>query len=109
MITQADEEDPSNNLTVKVKFFNATGGEIEESEDMRPKLRLQFKKKRGNLATWYTLFKDIQEAALTNMLVLTDQQQAQVDAGVQEGEEEAQEEQPVVVPVEEAKEVEATM
>jgi len=40
MITQADEEDPSNNLSVKVKFFNATGEEIVEEPDMRPKLRL---------------------------------------------------------------------
>lgn len=64
MITQADEEDPSNNLTVKVKFFNATGDALdEEAEDFRPKLRMQFKKKRGNLVTWYSLFNDIKEAA----------------------------------------------
>jgi len=95
MITQKDEEDPSNNLTVKVKFFNATEEEIVESEDMRPKLRMQFKKKRGNLATWYALFKEMQEGVLTNMLVLTEQQQREVDAGVEEGdeqEEQAQEE-----------------
>jgi len=58
---------------VKVKFYNATGEEInEEVENFRPKLRMQFKKKRGNLVTWYSLFKDIKEAAFTDMLVLTD-------------------------------------
>lgn len=110
MITQTDEEDPSNNLSVKVKFFNATGEEIVEGEDIRPKLRLQFKKKRGNMSTWATLFKDMKEAALTNMLVLTEQQQQAVDAGVEGGDE--QEEQVVQgmeTQPEEAKEVEATM
>lgn len=52
---------------MKVKFFNATGEPINEEEgdaaDFRPKLRMQFKKKRGDLVTWYSLFKDMKEAA----------------------------------------------
>ena len=42
MINQEDEEDPSNNMSIKVKFFNRTGEEIIETgdEDFRPKLRM---------------------------------------------------------------------
>lgn len=76
---------------------------------MRPKLRLQFKKKRGNLVTWYNLFKDIKEATLTNMLVLTEKQQAAVDAGPEEAEEGMEEQQEEANQAEEAKEVEAMM
>jgi len=41
MISQEDEEDPSKNMQIKVKFFNVTGEEIDETaEDFRPKLRM---------------------------------------------------------------------
>ena len=70
VISQGDEEDASKNLQVKVKFYNTTDEAIdEEDESARPRIRIQFKKKRGDLASWYEIFKQIRETTLKDVLM----------------------------------------
>ena len=62
LIKQEDDEEELNNLLVKVKFFNLNNPESGEADvqNTQPRLRLQFKKKKGDLFTWYQLFKQMQ-------------------------------------------------
>ena len=96
VISQGDQEDASKNLQVKVKFYNTSGEEIdEEDESAKPRIRIQFKKKRGDLASWYEIFKQIRETTLKDVLMSPfsgEYQQAQpVEETREAGQEESKE------------------
>jgi len=54
---------------VKIKFFNTTNDDVEkiEEEGLRPRLRAQFKKKKGDRTMWYDLFKQMKETTLKDV------------------------------------------
>ena len=63
-LTLALEDKASAPLLVKVKFYGLEAGE-EESR----RLRIRFTKKRGDLAQWYEIFKQMQETQLEGLLL----------------------------------------
>lgn len=58
-----------------MKFFNAPGSDETEEEDDPKRLRVQFKKKKGDLADWYDLLKQMKEAHLTSVFCQTKNQE----------------------------------
>lgn len=52
---------------VKVKFFKKTGADEEA------RTRVKFVRKRGDMASWYKIFEEIKDAALSDILLKPDQ------------------------------------
>jgi len=61
----ASEENPSD-LCVKVKFFKQSGADEEA------RTRVKFVRKRGDLAQWYTMFNEMKDVALSDILLKPD-------------------------------------
>jgi len=70
---QGPEEDITNSeLLVKVKFFKLPG-----TEDETQRTRVRFIRKRGDLQKWYTLFKDMKDALMDDILLAPKQEDLQ--------------------------------
>jgi len=72
----ANEEENTDELVLKIKFFDLQPeleeGEEEQQEDefLEPKrLRIRFTKKRGDLMKWYEIFGDMQETVFDDLLL----------------------------------------
>jgi hypothetical protein len=65
IITLPEEEGVSQELVVKVKFFNLPDAE----ETGSTKTRVKFIRKRGDLDKWYSMFKDMKDAVLEDILI----------------------------------------
>ena len=70
------EEEKTDDLVVKMKFFDLEPEkeegeeELEEGEFVEPKrLRLRFTKKRGDLMRWYEIFGDMQDTVFDDLLL----------------------------------------
>lgn len=62
------EQPDSLPMQIKVKFFDlACEGEDQEGD--RKRLRVRFIKKRGDIAQWYEIFKQMQETQLEGVLL----------------------------------------
>jgi hypothetical protein len=68
-ITQEDKEDELNNLVIKVKFFALE--KPEDDETSKSRLRVRFTKKRGDRMEWFTLFTEMKETFLGEILLAT--------------------------------------
>ena len=65
--------DEGNDLVVKVKFF-----QIGEADPEQPsRTRVRFVRKRGDIDKWYSMFKDMKDAVLEDVLLAP--QQAQLE------------------------------
>jgi hypothetical protein len=71
-ITQLDKEDELNNLVVKVKFFALEKSEDDEAS--KDRLRVRFTRKRGDRMEWFTLFTEMKETFLGDILLATKNQ-----------------------------------
>ena len=63
-----------NDLVVKVKFFQ-TG---ENDPEQPSRTRVRFMRKRGDLDKWYSMFKDMKDAVLEDVLLAPQQAQLEV-------------------------------
>lgn len=59
----ANPEENTSDLVVKVKFFKQSGAE-EES-----RTRVKFIRKRGDMSQWYTMFNEMKDVALSDILL----------------------------------------
>lgn len=69
LITLPEEEGVSQELVVKVKFIALA--DPEETGNTR--YRVKFMRKRGDLDKWYSIFKDMKDAVLEDILIAPEQ------------------------------------
>lgn len=75
--------DKSENLEVKIKFFEVENGDDEEEEEeentyeFNKRLRMRIVKKKGDLATWYQLFDQMKATVLDGLLLAPETHQAE--------------------------------
>jgi len=50
---------------VKVKFFDVTDKPLEEDEEVLPRYRVRFTKKRGEIAHWYEILDEMKKTVFT--------------------------------------------
>lgn len=67
MTLKAENED-GNDLIVKVKFFK-----LATAEDQSQRTRVRFIRKRGDLDKWYSMFKDMKDAIMEDVLLAPQQ------------------------------------
>ena len=58
-----DESEENSMLLIKLKFFELPAGSEEDEEAKR--FRVRIVKKRGEIAKWYEIFKQMQETVFT--------------------------------------------
>ena len=79
---------------MKVKLFNTTNDDMETMAEpgYQPRLRIQFKKKRGDIGTWYEIFKEMKLCSLNEILMSphTENQAGPVEEAREAEQEEAQ-------------------
>jgi|DEB0MinimDraft_12_1074336.scaffolds.fasta_scaffold35957_3 hypothetical protein len=57
-------EEGNSDLVVKVKFFK-----VNTEEGQAPRTRVRFVRKRGDLDKWYSMFKDMKDAIMDDVLL----------------------------------------
>jgi len=60
-------------LVVKVKFFKQSGAEEEA------RTRVKFVRKRGDMAQWATMFNEMKDAALSDILLKPEQPEIEAE------------------------------
>jgi len=60
-----EEDEPANDIVVKVKFF-----QLEANEEGIPtRSRVRFIRKRGDMSKWYQTFQEMKDAGMSEILL----------------------------------------